>query len=71
MVQHPLRLSPMVLDIHGSENAGNTGRKKTSRRLVCYGAENRNRTCDPLITNEMLYQLSYFGMEQFYDFWAF
>jgi hypothetical protein len=25
------------------------------------GAENRNRTCDLLITNQLLYRLSYFG----------
>ena len=25
------------------------------------GAGNRSRTCDPLITNQMLYQLSYAG----------
>jgi hypothetical protein len=26
------------------------------------GAENRSRTCDHLITNQMLYQLSYLGL---------
>jgi hypothetical protein len=44
------------------------GEKKPAVGWFFYGAENRNRTCDPLITNEMLYQLSYFGMGQFYDF---
>ena len=29
------------------------------------GAEDESRTRDPLITNEMLYQLSYFGAELF------
>ena len=28
---------------------------------TCYGAEERNRTVDLFITNELLYQLSYFG----------
>ena len=27
-----------------------------------YGAEGENRTRDPLITNEVLYQLSYLGL---------
>ncbi len=27
----------------------------------CNGAANRNRTCYPLITNQMLYQMSYSG----------
>lgn len=26
-----------------------------------YGAANRTRTCDPVITNDVLYQLSYCG----------
>ena len=29
------------------------------------GADNRIRTCDPLITNELLYQLSYTGTDTF------
>ena len=30
-------------------------------KLTKIGAESRTRTGDPFITNEMLYQLSYFG----------
>lgn len=31
-------------------------------RSSILGADSRIRTCDPLITNEMLYQLSYTGI---------
>src|SRR3954463_28600 len=36
---------------------------RTDRRLSRweYGAANRTRTCDPVITNDVLYQLSYCG----------
>jgi hypothetical protein len=61
----------MVLDITGSETPEIRGEKKPAIGWFFNGAENRNRTCDPLITNEMLYQLSYFGIRQFYDFRAF
>jgi hypothetical protein len=30
------------------------------QRMMC-GAANRTRTCDPVITNDVLYQLSYCG----------
>jgi hypothetical protein len=30
------------------------------QRMIC-GAANRTRTCDPVITNDVLYQLSYCG----------
>ena len=33
--------------------------KPLTMRYLLIGAPNRIRTCDPLITNEMLYQLSY------------
>ncbi len=33
----------------------------TMRAIGNDGAGNRSRTCDPLITNQMLYQLSYAG----------
>ena len=38
--------------------------KEASKAMVCaesYGAESRIRTGDLLITNQLLYQLSYFG----------
>src|SRR5258708_3643674 len=31
------------------------------RLRICSGAANRTRTCDPVITNDVLYQLSYCG----------
>lgn len=36
--------------------------KQLTMRYLVIGAPNRIRTCDPLITNEMLYQLSYTGI---------
>ena len=30
-------------------------------KFLCFRAENRNRTCNLLITNQLLYQLSYLG----------
>ena len=32
--------------------------------IIMYGADERNRTVDLLITNELLYQLSYIGTEK-------
>lgn len=45
-----------------------SGNKKTSARRcgsTCFitGADNRSRTYDLLITNELLYQLSYVGVD--------
>lgn len=37
-----------------------------AQRLDYIGADSRIRTCDPLITNEMLYQLSYTGVYLIY-----
>ncbi len=34
---------------------------RTMQVIKNIGAGNRSRTCDPLITNQMLYQLSYAG----------
>ena len=34
--------------------------------IIMYGADERNRTVDLLITNELLYQLSYIGTEKNY-----
>ncbi len=43
--------------------------KKNSHTAVCirvFGADERNRTVDLLITNELLYQLSYIGLVENY-----
>jgi hypothetical protein len=41
--------------------AGRPALKKCSYLNGLYGAANRTRTCDPVITNDVLYQLSYCG----------
>ena len=38
-----------------------TALSKHYTTYIYYGAEERNRTVDLFITNELLYQLSYFG----------
>ena len=43
--------------------------KKTLTQQICirvFGADERNRTVDLLITNELLYQLSYIGVVKNY-----
>ena len=43
--------------------------KKNSHTALCirvFGADERNRTVDLLITNELLYQLSYIGLVENY-----
>jgi hypothetical protein len=37
-------------------------RENSTVRGICSGAEDRSRTDDLLITNQLLYQLSYFGL---------
>ena len=38
------------------------GCANSTARGICSGAEDRSRTDDLLITNQLLYQLSYFGL---------
>ncbi len=40
---------------------GKTKRPDKRRAFVLYGAGTKSRTRDPLITNQLLYQLSYAG----------
>ena len=45
-----------------ASHVGIVEKKDAAKQGVRSGAANRTRTCDPLITNQVLYQLSYGGL---------
>ena len=51
----PGRATPVYPDMEQSS-------AQSSQPIEEYGAPRRNRTADPIITNDVLYQLSYRGM---------
>ena len=52
------------------DGAGITGMVLAELRTVCiHGADERSRTSDLLITNQLLYQLSYNSLERNLTIW--
>jgi hypothetical protein len=51
----------LLLDRDGASRASQVDCGRSKRPYLYFGAGNRNRTCDPIITNDVLYQLSYSG----------